>query len=835
MVYAKRSFGGCLSVLAMLLAPGCSSKPPLVIDLSQAEYVGSQSCTECHAEQQKKFHGSHHDLAMQLANDKSVLANFDDVTLEHYGITSRMFKRNGQFLVQTEGPDGQLHDYTVKYVFGITPLQQYMVEFPDGQDQSSPTASASKDQPVSRQPFSSQPLSSQLKALPRIQVLPVCWNTEKKEWFYLDPPDVHTRLDPRDDLHWTGIAQRWNTMCAECHSTNYRKNFQPAGMKSLDEHSPETVNQVGSGIGSYLSEFSEINVACESCHGPASIHVELAKKGTKHWTRETGYGLAELKQTAEQQIQSCAPCHSRRGIIYGDFQAGDDYFDHHQLSLLTWPTYYPDGQILDENYEWGSFAQSKMYHKGIRCTDCHDPHSASLKFQGNQVCTSCHQHPAAKYDSPSHHFHQPGSEGAQCVNCHMPSTTYMEVDGRRDHSLRIPRPDMSRLMNTPNACTGCHLKHENVDQDKRPQLVLYEDWMRMARDGDSQVAAEIRRSNQWCDEACDRWYGQQRRREAHWGLALAAGQGLLAANAAQSADDDAQTTNMLVNLLKSRGETAPFLARATALHVLLEHDAAEAGNQAVESAQDQHPMVRAAAAYAVRGLDNQFRAVELLEKLLKDQSRLVRFEAARTLLEYPPRLRSPAGSLSLEEVLHELTQGLAYNNDRSGSHMSLGTIAEQQGRLQQAMSHYETALVVEPATVGPRTNLAAALSRQVEGNASLPPAVRQSLDDKIRLMRKQELELLARDLRLLPNPPPMMVFRYGLALYLDGQTELAAQQIVQAAELDRNQVTFAESAAEIFEKLSRFDKALDWANEAVRRSGGSQQSLELLRRIQLQQ
>lgn len=790
------SFLLLLSVCVGLV--GCASPTPPQIDISQATYAGSDSCLECHQQQVQLHAGSHHDLAMQIATEETVLADFNDATLMHHGISSRMYRQNGNFMVETEGPDGQLHQYQVKYVFGLTPLQQYMVEFADTPDNQSQSG------------------------LPRIQVLPVCWDTANGTWFYLDPPDIDQRLSPQDDLHWTGIAQRWNTMCAECHSTNYRRNFTPGVLTNFDDHAPETVNLAGSAIGHYQSEFSEINVACESCHGPASVHIAMARSNPR-WNRETGFGLADLKKSSEHQIQACAPCHSRRGVMYPGFDAGHDYFDYHQLSLLTWPTYYPDGQVLDENYVFGSFVQSKMYHKGIRCTDCHDPHTARLKHEGNQVCTSCHQHPAAKYDTPSHHFHQPGSEGAQCVNCHMPSTTYMKVDARRDHSLRIPRPDMSLQMNTPNACTGCHLKQENVASETRPKLKLYQDWMKLAREGETSVAAEVKRVDEWCNEACERWYGSKRRKEPHWGLALAAG---------QSNEPDA--ASKLTSVIESIGELSPFLARATAVHVLFENDSREAGLQASKIVDDANPVVRAAAAFALRGHENRGRATELLETLLRDRSRLVRFEAARSLLELPPHHRSPAGSNSMGQVLNELAEGLAYNNDRSGSHLSLGSIAEQSGSSQQAIAHYERALVVEPAAVGARTNLAALLSRQLEENPSLPSSVRDSLVSKISLMRSQELKLLERDVGLLPNPPSMLVFRYGLALYLDGQLEKAAEQIVRAAEIQSDDSMLAESSAEIFEKLGRKEDALRWAQEAVRRSGGSPQSKAILSRIQSQ-
>jgi tetratricopeptide (TPR) repeat protein len=791
----------CLFAVACCSQLGCNRQPAEPFDLSQASYVGSERCAECHQEQMAQHSGSHHDLAMQLATEGSVLGDFTDASLEHYGITSRFYREGDRYMVQTEGPDGQMHDYLVKYVFGVSPLQQYMVEFPDES-----FSSANRDQ------------------LPRVQVLPLCWDTQRKEWFFLDPPDVRTKLDPRDDLHWTGIAQRWNTMCADCHSTNFRRNFSPGVMSKLADHGPDQANQVGGEIGEYRSEFSEINVSCETCHGPASLHVELAQQRSPGWNRERGYGLANLKRSAEDQIQACAPCHSRRSAIDANFQAGHDFFDHFRLSLLTWPTYYPDGQVLDEDYVYGSFIQSKMYHKGIRCTDCHDPHTAGLKHQGNQVCTSCHQHPAAKYDTPAHHFHAAGSPGAACVNCHMPSTHYMKVDARRDHSFRIPRPDLSLQLGTPNACTSCHFKPENVSIEKRDGLVLYQDWMHRAREGDAEVAEELRRADQWCDDACQSWYGADRQTGSHWGQAIHAGQtGTVGA------------VEQLMQLLAAKGESAPAIARATALQILSEIDAATATIEAGKSLEDPHPMVRAAAAAALAVSPNPTRAAEMLERSLSDSSRLVRTESASSLLQLPASARSPSSRAFFERALGELRSGYLANNDRSGAHLALGSLAESLGQFEQAIEHYRTAIVVEPGTAGPRTNLAALLSGNLQRNPAMPESVKSSIEGQIKLLRSQELELLARDVGLMPNPPPMLVFRYGLSLYLDGQIEAAAEQIIRAAELQTDDVTFAESAAEILEKLQRWDQAAAWAREAVRRSDGSPESNAILQRIQSQQ
>ena len=365
-------------------------------DSVQAAYVGRASCVECHAAEVQQWIGSDHDRAMDAATDATVLGDFHDVQFTHHGITSRMYRDGARFMIHTEGPDGKMGDFQVKYVLGVRPLQNYMVEF-------------------------DRPADEGADEIARLQVLRISWDTNKKRWFYLPPPDVSDKLDPHDPLHWTGIGQCWNNMCAYCHSTNLQKNFD---VQTLTYH----------------TTFSEIDVSCEACHGPASVHVELARSKSLFWDRKRGYGLARLKTAdTRPQIETCAPCHSRRSVQAPHFQAGDYYYDYFNNELLAEHTYYADGQILDEDYVYGSFLQSKMYHKGIRCTDCHNPHTARLKQDGNKVCTSCHQHPAAKYDTPAHHFHKSDSTGASCAECHMPETTYMEIDPRRDHSIRIPR------------------------------------------------------------------------------------------------------------------------------------------------------------------------------------------------------------------------------------------------------------------------------------------------------------------------------------------------------------------------------------------------------------
>ncbi len=751
--------------------PSRSSQP---FDLSQATYVGRDACVECHAAEVEKYRGSHHDLAMDLATTETVLGDFSGVELEHQGITSRMFKDGDKYMVHTEGPDGQMRDYQVKYVFGVTPLQQYMVEFPAEDSQNSP----SPQSPATTSPATTSPATtSHESGLPRVQVLRVSWDTLKKKWFHLDPPDVSERLAPTDDLHWTGVAQRWNNMCADCHSTNLKKGYD---LKSQ----------------SYHTTFSEIDVSCEACHGPASKHIELARQFFPGWNRQRGYGLANLKRSADDQIQACAPCHSRRNMIASDYRPSEKFYDYFTDQLLTAGIYYPDGQVLDEDYIHGSFIQSKMYHKGIRCTDCHDPHTARLKHDGNQVCTSCHQHPTAKYDSVAHHFHQPGTPGAACVSCHMPPTTYMAVDARHDHSLRVPRPDLSLKLDTPNACTGCHLKSENVAAEKRPKLKLYQDWMSAARTGDAEVQAELKRANQWCDDACEKWYGEKRRREEHFGEAIAAGQ--------RRSEDAAERLSKLLG--KSKAEV-PAIARATALQTLSEVDAETAGGLALELMQDPHPLVRAAACDALLGSANPGPGLDALGKALDDPIRLVRTAAARNLLQVPSEQHPASIAPRLRAVNEELAEGMLNDADRAGAHLSLAVMAEQQGRPQAAIDHYRDAIRVEPGVTGARTNLAALLERNLSRSST---ATDSPVYEEIRGLRKEELRLLTRDVQLLPSVASLQ-YRHGLALYVDGQKEAALTALLKAAELEPNNFEFVQAVTLMHKSNGQWDTAKNGA------------------------
>lgn len=778
---------------------------------ARARYVGGAACIDCHQEQYELFDGSHHDRAMDVANDETVLARFDGSQLEHYGVTSTMFKSGERFMVNTEAPDGTMQDFEVKYVFGCEPLQQFMVET---------KASSSSD------------------AIGQLQVLRLSWDVGKEEWFYLSPWDVNEKIEPDDPLHWTGITQRWNTSCASCHSTNLQKDFNPLS-------------------GSYATTFTDIDVNCEACHGPGSLHVEIANNRRFFWDRNHGYGLAKLKGSDNlPQIETCAPCHSRRGEVAPNFKAGDRFDDHYACQLLSNGIYHADGQILEEDYVYGSFIQSKMFHQGIRCTDCHDPHSAKVKFDDNQLCTSCHQHPAGKYDSPSHHRHQPGSAGAMCVECHMPATTYMEVDPRRDHSLRVPRPDLSVSLGTPNACTACHLDEGKLPAEEREKIKQYQDWLVEVRKGNSVVSEEVQRVDAQMAAAFNEWYpdaASKNERSKYYEQ--------LAAAKSSVEDGDKLFSALAVD------RSAPAIFRASAMESLLSSDSETVLATAESGLEDKDPKV-AAAALRVMGTridriisragydSSQSESLRRLRKIVKSidpmlvhEFQRVRAEAARVISSMPRQWRTQLSSSfdrqAYERELKNYKTGIRADNDHGTSHAMLGTLAEMEGDLQGAENSYRTAIAVEPGLSRIRTNLAALIDEQAEQIRDrilrMPPEAdktalgrkRDALTADARKLRVEENGLLKREVARAENISGVhdLHYRYGLSCYLLGDQALAEKHLVKAYEQSPEFENYVLALATFYNESSQFSKAVKFARELIALDGDNQGYRRLLEQI----
>jgi len=715
-------------------------------------YVGRQTCAACHRDFENRWHGSDHDLAMDVATPKTVLGDFNDRELTHFGVTSRMFRRGDAFYVTTDGSQGRAETFKVKYTFGVHPLQQYLVELDRG----------------------------------RVQALPIAWDTKHRRWFHLYPDEKLAHDDP---LHWTGPLQNWNYMCADCHSTNLHKNFDL-------QHN------------AYHTTFSEIDVSCEACHGPGSLHTRLARSKSLFWDRRHGYGLAELNRRAKSttvgrpalkpnenraEIEMCAHCHARRRVLQSGFEAGKPMLDYFAPQLIDDPQlYFADGQIRGEVYVYGSFLQSRMYREGVRCTDCHDPHSARLKFSGNRLCAQCHV--PAKYDAPAHHHHSTGGPGASCLECHMPQRTYMVVDPRRDHSLRIPRPDLSVELGTPNACNQCH---------------------------DDQPAA-------WAMRRVDEWYGTARRSQPHFAHAIAGGR-----------QHRPEAVEPLIRLTH-RGEVGPIV-RASAV-ALLSHYEDRTAHETIDGLlEDPDTIVRATAVEAFENRTLSERRQWLVPRL-EDPRFWVRTEAARLLSAVDTRTLGVDERQRLGRVLKEYVRGQMASADQAGAHLNLAVLDENRDDRQAAIDQYRTALRLDPAFAPARNNLAMLYNAMGQKKAA---------EDQFRKLLHQHPDepqavyslalLVAEDDRRLPEAaellrravelqPRRARVRYNLALALNrlGRLSEARSQLARAIELEPNQPDFLYALALIDARQNRWPHVVELAQRMLKIAPGDRRAARLL-------
>jgi len=677
-------------------------------------YVGRDKCVQCHAEQDALWQGSHHDLAMQHADADTVLGDFSGANFEYAGITSKFYKKGDSFYVRTDGPDGKLHDYEIEYTFGVVPLQQYLIELDGG----------------------------------RLQALSIAWDSREKSlggqrWFHLYPDESITH---EDELHWTRNVFNWNGMCAECHSTNLQKNYD-ASKDTFD------------------TSWSEIDVSCEACHGPASAHLSWANKNKTGETAsgdigfsfrfderegvlwkmngKTGNASRNKAGTIKKEIEVCAQCHSRRSVISSDYSPGQPFLDHYMPRLLDEGMYYADGQIQDEVYVYGSFMQSKMQHMGVTCSDCHEPHSLELRQDGNGVCLQCHS--ADKFDTKKHHFHDEGTSGASCAECHMPATEYMVVDPRRDHSIRIPRPDLSVSLGMPNACNNCH-----IDKDAG-----------------------------WSVQAVKQWYGDIPRGYQRYAEALDAG---------RKGKMDAG-----IMMAKSiRDIQTPDIARASLISSITSYIEQSNFDVIQDGLKDKDATVRMASVSALEAFPLEM-LVKMVFPMLNDPVRVVRIEAARVLAAVP------AGQLKGEQLaiyntaVEEYLESQLINADRPQAQLNLGNYYLIKQDIQKAEAAYQQAILLESAFTPAYVNLAdlyRAQGKEVEAEAQLRRAIGVVADDAsvhyslgLLLVRKQQMgdaiEMLERAVEL-DNDNVHYVYVYAIALNSSGKVKQATEVLHEA-------------------------------------------------------
>ena len=732
------------------------------------DYVGAESCAGCHERAYESWTGSHHDLAMDEATPETVLGDFEDATFEHQGVVTTFSRRGDEYWVRTDGPDGELEDYRIDYVFGVDPLQQYLVAFPGG----------------------------------RYQMLLVAWDSRPVEkngqrWFFLYPGEA---IGPGDPLHWTGINQNWNYMCAECHSTDLRKGYDPL-------------------TDSYETTWAEIDVACEACHGPGSRHVawaeevegsgeagkvqasgdmglavRLADTDSPAWPfDETGVARRVPARTAHTQVEACGRCHSRRGVVAEPYSFGRPLLDTHRVSLLEERLYHPDGQILEEVYVYGSFLQSRMYAQGVTCSDCHDPHSLELWSEGDAVCARCHL--PAKYEARDHHRHEPGTPAAQCVQCHMRSENFMVVDPRRDHSFRVPRPDLSLELGTPNACTDCHRET----------------------------------SPEWSADRFREWY-PERAATPHYGRAIHAGR-----RAEPSAG--AALTAIITD------QSQPGIVRATAVQHLGSRVDSSTSTALGRAVSDPDPLVRMATAALLQEMDPET-ALRMGRSLLEDPVLSVRAAAANSLMEIPAQLVGPQDAAALGDAIEDLRATQLVNADRPEARMVLGALHARSGEIEAARTEYERALEMAPWSAAVRVNLAdlyrqegreddvERLLREAMRIAPEDPGVRHALG--LALVRQSRVEEALAQLELAADLAPENL-RYGyvhaVAAHSTGRIPRAIRILESLHERWPSNPEVLVALANYYAQMGGFAEAEGWALKLVELLPQDEQAQALLSQI----
>jgi tetratricopeptide (TPR) repeat protein len=722
-----------------------SSPPAKVIPDEKgvfAAYAGSASCKNCHEEAYDLWKTSNHALAeRRLAAARDEPAFQPSRTFQHGTQHTDVGFANGQYQVVALGPAKRYEPFTVERVIGHDPLRQFLVQFPGG----------------------------------RYQALEASYDPRANEWF-----NVYGNEDrqPGEWGHWTGRGMNWNDMCAACHNTRVRKNY--------DERTD-----------SYRTTMAEMRVGCESCHGPMKAHnqwqQQFGKSGRKDPTMP--------RWTQKQTLDNCAFCHARRNDLTGDFKPGDDFFDHMRLTIVDGSdVFYPDGQVREEGYEFSAFLGSRMHHRGVSCLECHNPHSMKTILPGNWLCIRCHigTRPDAPAIDPVAHSHhkvfgydtngvlinfdlmtykpkETRETGGECVNCHMPQTVYMQRHWRHDHGFTVPDPLLTKQHGIPNACNRCH-------QDKDAE---------------------------WSVAWVEKWYGPKMDRPARRRAQLIAS----ARNGNATARDD------LLNLLAT--EEIPYW-RAVGAGLL----GPWSGEPAVTAAllrglADTNALVRAE---CVRGLEplvenGNSGASAAIGQRLEDPVRSVRVAAAWALRS-TVSLSSRAGS----ELLHSLD----LHADQPVGQMQKGSFAFARNEPQQGLAHFQKAVERDPNSAPIRHELAVALSvlnRSAEAVAELEAAARldprnAEYSYKLGLAWNEvgdtakTIASLETAVRLDPSHAPAW-YNLGLALSQAGRSEDALLALVRAESVAPADPRNPYARATILARLGRLEEARQAARRAL--------------------
>ncbi|TEA63701.1 tetratricopeptide repeat protein [Pseudomonas sp. CH235] len=665
-----------------------------VVAAKLATMVDEQQCQGCHSEQVKDWQGSHHQLAMQPATAETMLGDFNNVTFKAENETTRFVRKGDEFWVNAPGLDGKNADFKVAYTFGIAPLQQYLIEVGEG----------------------------------RLQALGVAWDTEKHRWFHLY---AGQGVNFKNPLHWSKPSQNANFMCVECHTTGFKRNFDAAS-------------------NTFASHWNSLGVSCQACHGPASNHLEWTAKQTD--LIHAGFDVNLKDKNATVEIETCARCHARRAPLGDGYTVGKRLMDDYLPSALTRELYSLDGKIKDEVFEHGSFLQSKMFDKGVRCSNCHNPHSSELKAPGNGVCLQCHNTAgktavegvdgkglqAKNYDSVEHTRHAMGQPGSQCVDCHMPGKFYMGNDFRHDHSFSIPNPERAAKLGTQDACLTCHqgqagdkitAQFKLWNSSTAPQAPRYDESLRLIRNGQP--------------------------------------------GAAQALYEQLQRSNL------------PAIQRATLLAELALYPSDQALKLATQDLKNPEPQVREAAVRAVSAFLPPPERTSLLTPLLGDSVKAVRIVAARDLLSVARNGLGPAQA-NWDAAIAEYEAVQKSLAERAEANLNLAMLYQANGRSSEVEGLLRTAIKRDPDFYPALVTLV----QWLEGNS-----------------RSQEAQALL-DESLKQHPDAALLHHTrGLSLIRAGKTAEAMPSLSKAAQLEPQNAQYGYVLAVALHENGKVDEA----------------------------
>lgn len=686
-------------------------------------FVGSQACVPCHQAQSEAYLDSHHAKALVTPGTELGKTRFDGQhQTSKLGGRTEFSLRHGAPVVTTLTASGKPATFPIQYVSGVWPLEQYVVATERG----------------------------------KLQSLGVVWDSRASEagggqWFHVYGK---AGIAPSDPLFFSAPAQSWNHICADCHSTWVERRYDAAA-------------------DSFDTRWAELSVGCEACHGPGAEHVRTAKtaapghlpaafpvrlEAAEPWLPAATGSPAPRARDAVQ-VEVCAPCHSRRTPIKEGFVASDPFLDSFQPDLLRPARYHADGQVEGEVYEWGSFLQSRMYHAGVTCSDCHDAHSGKLMAPGNALCVRCHE--PKRFDVPAHSHHETGvgAKAPRCIDCHMPPATFMQIDERRDHSIRIPRPDLSVQYGTPNACNGCH---------------------------DQKSAA-------WARDSVAKWTPGSTPRP-HFVEALA---------------KDRQGALDAPRALRALGANAqaPAVARATALERLGSYSGEKTRQTLQAALASSDGLVVYGAVLGAAQLPPAPR-VALLLPLLEHPLRGVRVAVGKALAGAPLETLPEQARAALGRVFAEVEQSFAVGASQPQTHVEQSAFELARGRFAEAEAALHKALRLQPCLAEAQLNLAD-LARQKGDEAAAERAIRAALQCnpeyatahhalglwQIRAQRpKAAVPSLRKASRLVPKEPR---FSYVLAVALasDGKRDEAISVLEATLEARPNDASSLQALA----------------------------------------